>query len=225
MIPIQRSCDVENLADFNRYYAASWVGWHPTDSAYISPCYVGPMLDGEHIQLRPLAKEGDKYLVGTGWPVTWTDLKERIDFGLPDIGMLQDGPTILFCSYTTPRAAKKGFRARDIRVAEFNNWSIRKKHTLKHSNDRYDWTWQSFNPEYYSLGQAEDRLTKGETVGAPLSRTLGVYSQAEFKHSLLAYKRWTVGHVVTPYLIHLKREYEDYEEDIAHQTGAEVIVG
>jgi hypothetical protein len=225
MIPVQRSCDVETLADFSRYYTQSWVGWHPTDSTYISPCYVGGLVDGEHVQLRPLSKEEDKYLLGEGWLVTWTELKEHLDFGIPDIGMMQDGPTILFCSYTTPRAARKGLRIREVRVADFNNWAIRKKHSLRHNNDRYDWIWSSFNPEYSTLEQAEDKINRGEIVGCPLSRTLGVYSLAKYRHSLLAYKRWTVGHIVTPYLIHIKKEYADYEEDIARQTGAEVLVG
>lgn len=226
MIPIQRSCDVENLGDFSRYYQSSWVGWHGTDSAHIQPCFVGAMADQEHIVLRPLAKrENDTFILENPFSVSWTKLKDSIDFGMPDIGMTPDGPTIMFCSYSTPRVAKKGYRSRDSRTSDFNGWDIRKKYIQPSVRDRYDLTWFSFNPEYISLEQAEDKLAKGEVVGLPLSRTLGIYSSPKFRHSLLAYKRWTVGHVVNPYLIHLKREYGDYEEDIARQTGAEVIVG
>ena len=92
------------------------------------------------------------------------------------------------------------------------------------NRDKYEFIWFAFNPEYKSLEQAEDLLNKGEKVGVPLSRTLAVYSQPKVRYSLLAYKRWTVGHIVSPYLIHLKQEYRDYEEDINKQTGAEVIV-
>lgn len=226
MTPIQRSCDVENLTDFVRYYNGSWVGWHPSDAAHIMPCHVGGQVNATQFQLRPLGKrENDQFFLDTPFLATWEELQGHIDFGAPDIGMMQDGPTVLFCSYSTPRVAKKGFRGRDTRTTEFNHWDIRRKYTSNGSRDRYDWIWFAFNPEYKSLEEIEDRLAKGEAVGLPLSRTLGVYSVPKFKNSILAYKRWTVGHVVSPYLINLKREYGDYEEDIARQTGAEVIVG
>jgi hypothetical protein len=160
-----------------------------------------------------------------GFAASWDDIKEHVDFGVPDIGMMPDGPTVLFCSYATPRIARKGYRARDTRTADFNNWDIRKKYLARNSGDRYDWTWFAFNPEYVTLEQAEDKITKGEVVGVPLSRTLGVYSLPKSKHSLLAYKRWTIGHVLSPFLVQIHKEYRDYEEDIARQTGAEVIVG
>lgn len=222
----ERACDVENLADFYRYYMGSWVGWHVTDSTSVQPCYVEQLITRDQVKLRPLSKEGsDKYTLGGGFDCSWSNLKDHIDFGVPDIGITPDGPTILFCSYATPRVARKGYRSRETRVAEFNNWEIRNKYNKPNTTDRFDWAWFAFNPEYVSLEKAEDRLSKGELVGAALSRTLGVYSLPKFQNSLLAYKRWTVGHVVTPFLIHLKREYADYEESIAQQTGAEVIVG
>lgn len=226
MIPILRTCDVENMADFSRYYSGSWIGYHPSDAANIQPCYVARMLDADTAQLRPLVRNpNNQFIIEAGFPANWSFIKERIDFGTPDIGMMPDGPTILFCSYTTPRVAKKGYRSRDTRTNEFNTWDIRRKYVSPAAGDRYDWTWFAFNPEYLTLEQAEIRLANGESVGVPISRTLGVYTSPKFKNSLLAYKRWTVGHVITPNLIQIKREYEDYEEDIARQTGAEVIVG
>jgi hypothetical protein len=224
MVPIKRTCDVENIGDFARYYQSSWVGWHGTDSADIQPCFVGRMDGADTVTLRPLVKGEDSHFsLKNTFPVYWTSLKEHVDFGVPDIGMIPDGPTILFASYSTPRVAKKGFRSRDTRIADFNSYDIKKKYSAPGS-ERYDWIWFAFNPEYKSLEQAEEKLTKGEVVGVPLSRTLGVYSTPKFKNSLLAYKRWTVGQVLTPYLISLKKAYAEYEEDIAKQTGAEVIV-
>lgn len=227
MVPIQRSCDVENLPDFARYYNGSWVGWHPSDATHIMPCYVGGQMDATHLQLRSLARrDGNQFLLDAPMAATWKDLQDHIDFGAPDIGMMPDGPTVLFCSYSTPRVAKKGFRGRETRTVEFNHWDIRRKYAGNGAvRDRYDWVWFVFNPEYKTLEEVEDLLTKGEAVGMPLSRTLAVYSVPKFKHSILAYKRWAIGHVISPYLISLKREYGDYEEDIARQTGAEVIVG
>lgn len=221
----RRSCDVENIADFSRYYGNSWVGWHDEKLNFVKPCFVGGALDQNTVQLRPLAKrEHGQFLVEGGIATNWETLKEHIDFGVPDIGMIPDGPTILYTSYTTPRVAKKGFRSRDTMIADFNTWDIRKKFATLHGTDKYDTVWFAFNPEYVSLEQAEDKLSKGELVGVPISRTLGVYSSYKFKFSLLAYKRWTVGHVISPFLVQLKKEYGDYEEDIARQTGAEVIV-
>jgi len=138
--------------------------------------------------------------------------------------MIPDGPTVRFCTYTSPRAAKKGFRPRDIKAASFNNCEIRQKYA-EGPPDRYEWVYFAFNPEYQGLERAENALLNGESVGLSLSKNLAIYSHPKFKNSLLAYKRWTVGHVVSPYLLNIKREYADYEEDIARQTGAEVLVG
>lgn len=226
MLPTQRSCDVESLADFSRYYATSWVGHHPKDKNCIDPCYVGGMLTEKHVQLRPLRKQDDgKFIVEGGFPLTWDELQEQVDFGIPDIGMQPDGPTFVFCSYTTPRHAKKGYRSREVQESDFNKWEIRKKYIPANVREKYDWVWHAFNPEYSTFEKAEEKLRNGEAVGIPLSRTLGIYSSPSSKNSLLAYKRWTVGHIVSPELIHLKREYGDYEGDIVRQTGVEVIVG
>lgn len=226
MLPIQRSCDVENILDFIRYYQSSWVGWHPEDVDKIYPCFVGGIsLNHDSVTLRSLIKTEDgKINLDTTLTSTWKDLNERIDFGLPDIGMIQEGPTVAFCSYSTPRMAKKGYRTRDAKITNFNDWEIRNKYISNSEIDKYASIWSIFNPKYVSLEEAEEQLSKGSIVGTPLSRTLGVYSLPKFEHSLLAYKRWTIGYVVNPFLIHIRKEYADYEEDIASQTGAEVVV-
>lgn len=226
MVPVQRTCDVENLYDFTRYYQGSWVGWHPTDAAHIQPTYVNGVGDRDVVVFRFLSKNPEgNFLVNPGFPVNWKEIQEHIDFGVPDIGMFQDGPSILYYSYNTPRAAKKGFRPRDTQMADFNSWAIRKKYALRGDRDKYDWVWHAFNPEYSTLEKAENILAKGEVVGVPISRTLGVYTLPKFRYSLLAYKRWTVGHVINPYLISIKPQFGDYEEEIARQTGAKVSVG
>jgi len=225
MIPIQRSCDVENLQDFTRYYLGSWVGWHGSDSTFIQPAYIGHAITADTAHVKFMSKNADgRFLVGGNTLVSWSEINKHIDFGVPDIGMIADGPTVRFCSYSTPRAAKKGFRPRDVKSLSFNNWEIRKKY-VEGPQDRWDWVWFAFNPEYQGLERAENTLLNGEAVGLGLSKTLAIYSHPKFKNSLLAYKRWTIGHVVSPYLLNIKREYADYEEDIARQTGAEVIVG
>lgn len=226
MSQAKRSCDVENMGDFGRYYNSGWVGWHDPKSDSIQPCYVAGIVEPEVIALRPLTKlSGERFSIGGQFPVAWGALKKELDFGLPDIGMFQDGPTVVYTSYATPRSPKKGFRARDMFVSEFNGWDIRKKYVAPRGGERYDWVWNAFIPTYSSLEDAENDLAKGLVVGRPLSRTLGVYSLASFKHSLLAYKRWTVGHVLNPAVVQLKPEYGDYEETIASQLGVKVIVG
>jgi hypothetical protein len=225
MIPIQRTCDVENIGDFNRYYQGSWVGWR-RDEDKITPGYVAGLSDIDRVSIRPLLKqENGKFLIGGGVGLSWESLKDTIDFGTPEIGMVPDGPTVLYCSYDTPRVAKKGYRSRDPHTTDFNGYKIKKRYNPSLVSERQDWIWFAFNPEYPTLEQAEEKLTEGKAVGLPLSRTIGVYTLPSFQHSLLAYKRWTVGHVVHPQLIRLKREYADYEEDIARQTGAQAVVG
>lgn len=221
MIPIKRSCDVENLADFARYYQGAWVGWHG-DKEEITPCLVNRLLTADDIQLRPLSKDG---YIQTAFAANLEKLKERIDFGLPDIGMVVDGPTVVFSSYMTPRTPKKGYRSRDLAVHPFNHWRIKTKYSQRFGVDRFDFTWFAFNPEYKTLEQANAELSEGKAVGIPVSRTLALYTMPEFKHSLLAYKRWTVGFVDPRNIVHLKPEYADYENDILKQTGSKVLVG
>lgn len=226
MVPIQRSCDVENLADFSRYYAGSWVGWHPTDAVHTTPCYVGHLLDPDHIQLRPLSKiETGQIMLDSTWAPSWDDIKSHIDFGLPEIGMAPSGPTVVFSSYNTPRSPKKGYRARDTKLSEFNSHDIRKKYpSSRNALDRNDWVWFAFNPEYLDLQRALTTLEEGQAVGLPLSNTLGAYCLSKFRYPLLAYKRWTIGYISNHKLVYIKSPYADYEEDIIRQTGAEVVI-
>lgn len=215
----KRECDVETLNDFSRYYTSSWVGWHDKDKDYVTPISVSYPINEESIGFRPLSRE---LTVGPAFGLTLAQMKEQIDFGVPDIGMIPEGPTIKYHSYTTPRAPSKGFRPRNLRNYEFNSWDIRKKYQL--DGNEYARVFFAFNPSYSTLSEAEVKLVEGSAVGVALSRTLGVYSSPKYVYSLLAYKRWTVGHILSPYLIQLKEEFSAYEEDISKQTGAEVIV-
>lgn len=225
MIPIQRDCDVENLHDFARYYASSWVGWHPSDGAFIVPAFVGQWLGEDQLNLRFLSKApGGGFTVGNHTPTSWTEVKAHIDFGIPDIGLYQDGPTIMYGSYASPRSPHKGYRPRNLVVSDFNQWAIRRKYT-RSSRDSYDWVWLAFNPEHKTLAQALDLIGKGSVVGIPISRTIGIYTLPKFKYPLLSYKRWTVGYVTDAYTVYIKPQYADYQTEIARQTGAKVVIG
>jgi hypothetical protein len=222
-----RACDVENLADFYRYYSNSWVGWHPSDSPHISPVVVGPIERGNiNINLRQLGKTAKGgYTLSDYFQTTWAKLIEHTEFGRPDIGMLKDGPTILFASYTTPRSPHKGFRVRELTLENFNSWDIRSQYTTGvKTTDRYEWIWDVFNPLYPKFGDAYEELQNGKKVGVALSRTLGIFTQAKASKPLLAYKRWTLGYVDNAKTVVIHRMYEDYAAEIKRQTGVEVQV-
>lgn len=223
MIPIQRSCDVENLADFSRYYGNSWIGWHPTDAAHISPAFVGGMQARDVVFLRFLSKTGaGEFTLGNHELTEWKSILEHIDFGLPPVGLCVDGPTISYGSYASPRTPKKGYRPNDVIFSYFNNWNIRSKYT-RPGRLNYDNVWEVFNPEYKSFPEALASLSKGDVVGIPISRTIGMYTIPKYKYPMLAYKRWTVGYVMDAYTIYVKAQYSDYANEIYRQTGAKVI--
>jgi hypothetical protein len=224
MIPISRACDVETIQDFSRYYGNSWVGWHPTDAAHIQPMYVGSMRNNNtEVTVRALSKLSTGFEVEGYTYINWQDLKDHIDFGLPPIGMYREGPTFVYAAYSSPRSPRKGYRPRDLHLCEFNSWAIRKNYA-RGSRDSYDWVWHTFNPEYPPLAKAIETLNSGESVGVPISRTLGVYTLPNYRYPMLAYKRWNVGYVVDYATIMISRQFGDYAGDIANQTGAKVTV-
>lgn len=221
---LKRTCDVENLTDFSRYYSGAWINWNRNEKESY-PCYVGGLDTTQTIALRPLSRKENGYFVELPFTTSWDELKEKAEFGVPSIGMMPDGPTISFCSYYTLRAPKKGFRSRDLSISDFNSWEIAKKYSKNSMDDRKDRVWFAFKPEYSTLEQAQEKLSKGEAVGIPININVGIYSLPKFKYPLLAYKRWTVGYLESPNLIHLKKQYADYEEYLANHTNAKVIVG
>lgn len=220
-----RPHDVENMADFSRYYANSYVGYRGSDSAHVNPAMVGPLERGNNsILIRCLEKMDKGFNMGAYFSIDWNTLKKQIDFGRPDIGMLDDGPTVIFASYNTPRQAHKGFRIRELQMEQFNGWDIRGQYRAAYpSNDRYEWLWTVYNPDYRRLKEAYDDIQSGKRVGQALSRMIGIYSVAKSPHPLLAYKRWTVGYMENPTLIRVFPLYQAYSEDIKRQTGAEVL--
>lgn len=223
MIPISRACDVENISDFARYYQNSWVGWHSPDSDFIIPAMVSAPGVLDTVHLRLLRKEKDDFSVDRASIVSWKSLLESIDFGIPEIGMFQDGPTLSYFSYSSPRAARKGFRPRELTDTTFNRWAIRKRYV--HGRDMYDKIWHAFNPTYKSLADAVKALDEGERVGVPISKIMGVYTLPKYKTPIFAYKRWSIGHVENSDLIQIKSPFADYATEIERQTGAKVVVG
>lgn len=177
--------------------------------------------------MRPLSKlpDGEIYL-NPQMEVPWKDALQLLDFGVPDVGMTADGPTVVYCSYNSPRQPRKGFRPREMSVTDFNGWAIRNKYALTHASPTggYPWIWFTFNPEYPTLARAQDLLESGEKIGVALSRTIGVYSSPRHRYSLLAYKRWTVGYILDPSSIFIMPQYEDYAIEISRLTGAKVSI-
>lgn len=220
---ITRECDVETIADFARYYAGSFVGWHGRDpKGLILPALVGRM-DGDKIQLR-LYNKGERGIGAGDWELHNLDsLKANIDFGRPRIGILEDGPTIVFMSQTSSREPRKGFRVREAKMYEFNGWESRGLWFKQNPyNERLDWIWDSFNPRHTGFKESLDKLYKGERIGVALTTDMGLYTLPKVLYPLVAFKRWTIGYVRSEVLIVLHPSFSDYEQEIRRITGVEV---
>lgn len=223
-----RDCDVENLEDFSRYYSNGWVGWNNSDSPTISPALVGPQGRRNTINIRFLSKTNTGLEIGPYQEFDFNKLKAHIDFGRPDIGMMPDGPTIVYLSYATPRQAHKGYRTREVYVEESNSFDLKKYYAPnrphRNGGERYDWIWSAFNPEYKTFKRVLSDLQEGVNVGGTFGRNLAAYTLSDAQNPLLMYKRWTVGHIVSSELIRINRKYLGYIEDIRDKTKVEVQV-
>jgi len=140
--------------------------------------------------------------------------------------MIQDGETLSFLGWSTPRNPRKGFRLNEITTTEFNTYETGGKKAKKGAYDtyKYPWVWQCFNPSYTPFRDALIQLQEGDKVGVPISRVVGLYTLPNSVHPLVAYKRWTIGYVVTEAHVRIFRAYTDYEGEIHKQTGAEVTL-
>lgn len=223
-MPLTRECDVESLQDFSRYYSSGWVGYH-TKNGTIKPAHVGRDR-GDGVLARTLAPLGDDYTYEDMFELSFRDLKNKIDFGRPEVGMMEDGPTVIYMSYSTPRQAHKGFRTRELILSEFNSADLRPYYApnrpARTGVERHDWVWSAFNPTSYSFANGYALLQDGKRVGVPISRLVGLYTLTDSEVPLVAYKRWNVGYAPDPKTIRIHKKYLDYSEDLAAQTGAEV---
>jgi hypothetical protein len=221
---ITRLCDVENEVDFNRYYQASWVGWHGKQDSPV------PVLIGGHIGVNPAGVRilglrflGPEGVLGDYESFTYEEVKAHIDFGRPRVGMVKDGPTLVFLSTNTPREPHKGLRPRTLRVHEFNRFELRNWHPVRSRYDeRLDWVKSIFNPKFPTIPDALKQLEEGKEVGIPINLTMGLYTIPGSAHPLFAYKRWTVGYVLNAQQVCIYDNYLDYAEEIRRQTGLEV---
>lgn len=221
---ITRECDVENIADFARYYAASFVGWHDRNQQNVIPANIG-RLDGASIQVRFLNKENAPFSISEVKYFKFQELKEHIDFGRPRLGIVEDGPTIAFLSQTSPREPRKGLRIRDAHYIGFNGWETRNL-LARHNpyNERLEWIWAAFNPQFTPFKEALAKLNSGERIGVALSQDIGLYTKPQILYPLIAFKRWTVGYIRSEVLAILHPSFADYEQEIRNITGTEVRI-
>lgn len=222
---ITRECDVETVADFARYYASSFVGWHGREPDKIVPALIG-RLDGTRIQVKFYTLQKDGTFAPSNWELhSFDSIKEYIDFGRPRLGILEDGPTIVFLSQTTPREPRKGLRIREARTYEFNGWETRNILVKQNPyNERMDWIWKAFNPEHALFKPSFQKLNSGERIGVAVTQDVGMFTLPKIPYPLVAFKRWTVGHARTEELIVLQPQYGDYQQQLQKVTGVEVKV-
>jgi len=226
---MRRGIDVENLHDMCRYYEQAFVGLRE-DKGTITPLLIGApggvIQEEQTFLAKRLLLNDDGGFVLSGWTtLKLPEVEKRIDFGTPDIGMIQDGETLIFLSNTSTRIGRKGFRLNHSKSYEFNSYeSLGKKSNNKYDINKYDMVWRVFNPSYLPLNDALAKLAIGELIGTPLSLTLGLYTLPNSVYPLVAYKRWTVGYIINSTQIRLFKAVRDYEGEIRRQTGAEVVI-
>lgn len=218
---MRRTCDVESTADFHRYYTSGWLGMDLPGAASVTPVLIAAA-QADVVAVKQLSKSAEGFQLSKYSNYSWDDFKKMAQFGRPDIGMIRVGPSVCFTSFSTPRNAHKGFRPGEVRQYDFNSWQIRDKVPLGRGRDNYDTVWQAFNPNYPSIHDAWRQLEAGEAAGLPLNRTFALYTLPDCPYPLLAYKRWTIGHMPYPHLVRLNRSFEEYRADIARKLNIEV---
>lgn len=207
-----RPRDVENIADFLKYYTNSWVGWRQEDGT-ISPCVVGSSGSTATASLKSMTKKDNSFNIGSWNTYTLKDLDDNVDFGTPIMGMTPDGPTTVFLSNSTPRVGQKGLRIQNSQVTQFNESNLKGYRTPR-NRDKYDWIYFSFNPIYKEPDLAYAELTDGTNVGVALSQRVALYTDPAFKYPIVAYKRWIVGYMPTRKDLVINTKYNEYVEEI-----------
>lgn len=226
-----RPCDVENTADFHRYYSNSWLGLALPDTDYITPTLMAASQD-DRVQVRSLVPNPDKATTGimpyvlNGYSEhRWKAFQNMAQFGKPDIGMSPSTGSVVFLAYSTPRNAHKGLRPNELRTYDFNSWNIRKKFPNgMPRTDQYGLVWNAFNPTYATIPEAIAQLDSGKTAGVALSRVFAVYSIPDCPFPLLAYKRWTIGYFQAADSVRVYSAYTDYSSMVSNSLRIEVRV-
>lgn len=220
---ITRPCDVETSADFGRYYHGGWIAYHGDNDVY--PFQVGrvqrDLVSGYIMDKKSGTCELHEH------QADWNELRIQCDFGKPDVGMVNNGDTVIYGAYRGVREASRGFRPDRVSFYDFNYWPLRKQLRdlpAPRSSGRRDIVWQAFFPQYAKLNEALRRLEDGSSAGEPISRCYGVYTLPDSVYPLLAYKRWTIGYFYSPSHVYVSPLYKDYAADIQKQLGIEVSV-
>jgi hypothetical protein len=213
-------CDIETEADLIRYYSHGWMGLNGIKDGKVLP--FSPRTNQHGLITGTLLNEELRTDV---YGIRWSDLLIQGSFGRPDLGMLHNGPTVVFAAHKAVRNSARGHRNDKTTFHDFNMWDCReqlKGHLPCRSATRYDLIWEVFNPRYEPLDKAIKILEDGEGAGVPISRNYALYVNKDSKHPLLAYKRWTIGFVPRAKSAILDENYREYAEDIEKNTGMEI---
>lgn len=217
----QKPCDVETLQDFAKYYGQGmnrqvfgiYDEKHKTTvpAHYISGGETRPMT------IVPMRKQEDKTFA-LQWDethpmsVSWEECKKLADFGIPKVGMVQVGSEIAYGSMAGDRNSARGLDLNRIAWTDFNHWYLRKNYgpTVPTHHFFMEILWQVYTREYPSVGTAWNDVMMGKAIGVAVHPNFGLYTLPDCAAPILAYKKWSVGHLPSPHYVILHPKFVDY---------------
>ncbi|MDE2097322.1 MAG: hypothetical protein KGL39_08775 [Patescibacteria group bacterium] len=211
IVPEMRPCDVENIADFSRYYRYAWLGWHRHPKGPSPVCIQQVGTDVVVVQ----------DVDGIASAIEWGDAQRYFSFGTPELGLVNGDYTTLYLYQGAPRQPHRGYRPNGVHQTVFNGWSTRKIIKAPAPSDK-EIIRNLFFPVYYELKEAFDVLNSGDRVGCALSRTLGLYTNADSKYPSISYRRNTVGYLENDRKAVVYKMYTDAIPTIQKKLGVEV---
>lgn len=214
-----RPCDVENMSDFHRYYHSCYVGI--PRNGKVSPGLVISCGETNSL-LQVITKQQDGSVIPVNEQIDFINLKSNSLFSRPLLGMISVKDRLMYQSVKGERAPKKGYNPRSTSHKVFLGWDVSTKIQVPRTAD-YDVVWTTYNPEYVGFREAFHKLANGDSVGLATSRNTGLFNPQDSEYPLIAYKRWTIGHMRSPNEAVLPNSFSDYVP-VLEDMGLEVRV-
>lgn len=192
-------CDVENADDFWNYYNSSWI-----------------LVNDEPHKVSRLAGQGAFELIGldTGRKVlTLNELKKIAVFGKPLLGNVAWGSSYVYLYTKGIRTAHKGLMYDDsLSYTAFNDYYTSTRLGEPEFNIQdFRAVREVFSPTYSTYSGAFHSLQIGESLGIPVSRTIGLFTVPNSSFPLVSYKAQQVGWAPDHNTVVLQDQYKDYD--------------